>query len=260
MTILDEIIAHKRDEVAAQKTRRPLDEVVAAARDVDAPRSLACSLRVDDGTFRVIAEVKKASPSKGLIRPDFDPVAIARSYEQGGAAGISILTDEKYFQGRLEFLEAIRAAVDLPLLRKDFMVDPYQVWEARAAGADAILVILAALSDDEIEPLAAAAADLGLDILWEVHDAAEMERVAGFSPEIVGINNRNLRTFEVSLRTTRDLIPAVPEGALTVSESGFFERTELAMMREWGARAFMIGESLMRAPDPGVALAGLVRG
>jgi indole-3-glycerol phosphate synthase len=260
MTILDEILATKRGEVEARKRARPLAEVVAAVVSAPGTRGFAESLARDDAGMRIIAEVKKASPSKGVIREDFDPVLIARAYDGGGAAAISVLTDESYFQGRLEFLEAIRAEVSVPLLRKDFIIDLYQVYEARAAGADAILLILAALDDDMLGALSDVATHLDMDVLWEVHDVEEARRVRQFSPRVVGVNNRDLRTFHVSLETTREAISELPEDALIVSESGFFERSELEMMREWGVGAFLIGESLMRADDPEAALRVLVDG
>jgi indole-3-glycerol phosphate synthase len=209
--------------------------------------------------YRVIAEVKKASPSRGVIRADFDPVRIARAYAAGGAAALSVLTDEKHFQGKPEFLEAIRGEVDLPILRKDFLIDPYQVWESRALGADAILVILAAVDDALAASLAREARDLGMDVLWEVHDGEDLRRASAFAPALVGINNRALKTFAVTLETTRRLLPDVPRGAVAVSESGFSTRDELEAMASWGAGAFLIGESLMRAADPGEALRALVR-
>lgn len=256
MTILDRILDTKRTELEESRKARPLDEVVAAA--AQAPPALSLAEAVGQGGIQVVAEVKKASPSKGVIREDFDPVAIAAAYAGGGAAAISVLTDAEYFQGSLEYLRAIRQEVGVPLLRKDFIIDTYQVFEARAAGADAILLILAALSDQEAGPLAVTAAQLGMDVLWEVHNIEEMHRVAAFSPRVVGINNRDLKTFEVSLETTRGLLPEVPEGAVVISESGFFEREELEMMSGWGVDGFLIGEGLMRAEDPGGALRGLL--
>lgn len=262
MSILQRILATKAEELEALRRLRPLDEVRAAARDAPATRSLAAALApgVSDERFRIIAEVKKASPSKGVIRPDFDPVAIAAAYERGGAAAVSVLTDETYFQGRLDFLQRIRERIGLPVLRKDFLIDEYQVWEARAAGADAVLLILAALGDDQLDRLRAVTEALGMEVLWEVHDLEELRRVQKFSPRLVGVNNRDLTTFEVSLETTRRLIPDMPREALVVSESGFFERHELEMMRTWGAHGFLIGESLMRAADPADAVASLVGG
>ena len=256
MTILERILETKRAELEESRKARPLDEVVAAASQ--APPALSLAEAVGQAGIQIVAEVKKASPSKGIIREDFDPVAIATAYAGGGAAAISVLTDSEYFQGSLEYLRAIREKVAVPLLRKDFIIDTYQVFEARAAGADAILLILAALSDEEAEPLAAVAEQLGMDVLWEVHNIEEMHRVAGFSPAVVGINNRDLKTFEVSLETTRGLLPEVPADAVVISESGFFKREELEMMSGWGVDGFLIGEGLMRAEDPGAALRGLL--
>lgn len=259
MTILDRILIDKRAEVAACKEAVPLAELQRRVPSSSETRSLADALARSGKASRVIAEVKKASPSKGLIREDFDPVEIARGYEAAGARGISVLTDEKYFQGRLEYLTAIREVVGIPLLRKDFIVDPYQIWEARVAGADAILLILAAFSDDgALADLSALAGELGLDVLWEVHDTAELDRLLPLGPRIVGINNRDLRTFEVSLETTRTLLPRLPEGVVSVSESGFSRREELDQLQEWGVDAFLIGETLMRAPDPEQALRDLL--
>jgi indole-3-glycerol phosphate synthase len=268
MTILDRILEDKRREVEMRSATGGWDRVRARARSASPPRGFERALRgmasddevalgegSRDPAFRIIAEVKKASPSKGLIRADFDPVAIALAYERAGASAVSVLTDEGYFQGSLEHLEAVRAAVSLPCLRKDFIIDPFQVWEARAAGADAILLILAALGDDALAArLAAEAAALGMDVLWEVHDEAECDRARRFGPRLIGINNRNLRTFEVSIETTNRLLPRIPPKVLAVSESGFHRREELALLSSWGVGAFLIGESLMRAPDPGAAL------
>ena len=256
MTILERILDTKRAELEESRRARPLEEVAAAASQAPPALSLAEALGQDG--IQVVAEVKKASPSKGIIREDFDPVAIATAYAGGGAAAISVLTDSEYFQGSLDYLRAIRQEVAVPLLRKDFIIDTYQVFEARAAGADAILLILAALSDEEAGPLAAAAAELGMEVLWEVHNLEELRRLAGFKPRVVGINNRDLKTFEVSLETTRGLLPEVPDGALVISESGFFQREELEMMAGWGVDGFLIGEGLMRAEDPGQALRGLL--
>ncbi|MEE3199693.1 MAG: indole-3-glycerol phosphate synthase TrpC [Planctomycetota bacterium] len=256
MTILERILDTKRAELEESRKLRPLDEVVAAA--AQAAPALSLAEAAGRGGIQVVAEVKKASPSKGVIREDFDPVAIAAAYAGGGAAAISVLTDSEYFQGSLDYLRAIREKVAVPLLRKDFIIDTYQVFEARAAGADAILLILAALSDQEAEPLAAVAEELGMDVLWEVHNIEEMHRVAAFSPRVVGINNRDLKTFEVSLETTRGLLPEVPADAVVISESGFFVREELEMMSDWGVDGFLVGEGLMRAEDPGEALRGLL--
>ena len=260
MSILEEIVAHTRTVVAERIRVVPIDGLKAEAASRPAPRGFRDALVRADAGRSVIAEVKKASPSKGLIREDFDAVEIAEAYAGGGARALSVLTDEKYFQGHLDYLRAVRQAVELPILRKDFMVDEYQVWEARAAGADAILLIMAALSDAEIPPLASVAAELGMDVLWEVHDAEELARLQKFSPRLVGINNRNLKTFEVSLETTRTLLPQLPKDAVSVSESGFFEPAELEQLCGWGVDAFLIGESLMRQLDPGAALRRLVGG
>jgi indole-3-glycerol phosphate synthase len=261
VTILEKILSDKRAEVAERSRSLPLEALRARSRQAPPPRSLFAALSAPGKTaFKVIAEVKKASPSKGVIRADFDPVAIARSYEKAGAAAISILTDEKHFQGRIEFLEAVRAEVDVPLLRKDFIIERYQVHESRAAGADAILLICAALPRDaDLQALAGEAQALGMDVLWEAHDELELRRILPLKPAIVGINNRDLRTFEVSLETTRRLLPQVPRGAVSVSESGFSRRDELERMAEWGVKAFLIGESLLRAPDPGAQLELLLR-
>lgn len=256
MTILERILETKRGELEESKRARPREEVVFDATQAPPARSLEAAVRREG--LRIVAEVKKASPSRGIIREDFDPLAIAGAYAGAGAAAISVLTDSEYFQGSLEYLASIREAVDVPLLRKDFIIDTYQVFEARAAGADAILLILAALSDREVEPLASAAAELGMDILWEVHDREEMRRLGAFSPRVVGINNRDLKTFDVSLDTTRRLLPEVPGAAAVISESGFSRRDELEMMAGWGVDAFLVGEGLMRAEDPGAALSGLL--
>ncbi len=256
MTILERILETKRGELEESKRARPREEVVLAATQAPPARSLEAAVRREG--LRIVAEVKKASPSRGIIREDFDPLAIAGACAGAGAAAISVLTDSEYFQGSLEYLASIREVVDVPLLRKDFIIDTYQVFEARAAGADAILLILAALSDREAEPLASAAAELGMDVLWEVHDREEMRRLAAFSPRVVGINNRDLKTFDVSLDTTRRLLPEVPGAAAVISESGFSRRDELEMMVGWGVDAFLVGEGLMRAEDPGAALSGLL--
>jgi len=260
VTILDRILETKKTELVSRKATAPLSKLREAAARAPSPRSFFDALASKTAGFRVVAEVKKASPSKGVIREDFDPVGIARAYERGGAAAISILTDEQYFQGRLDFLEAIRPQVGLPILRKDFVIDVYQVWEARAAGADAILLILAALEDSELRELSDLADHLDMDVLWEVHNLDELRRLNTLGPRVVGINNRDLKTFDVSLETTKRLLPEVPDGALVVSESGFFEHSELEMMGGWGVDAFLIGESLMRSPDPGLALRDLIAG
>jgi indole-3-glycerol phosphate synthase len=257
--ILARIVATKTEEVAAAKRVRPAAEVEAAARAAAKARDFEGALRAKlaAGGPAVIAEIKKASPSRGVIRPDFDPPAIAASYERSGAACLSVLTDGPFFQGAPEHLAAARAACALPALRKDFIVDEYQVAESRAFGADAILLIVAALSDIQLATFAARARDLGMAVLVEVHDAAELDRALELDSAVVGINNRNLRTFEVSLATTLDLIPRIPAGRLVVTESGILERTDVTTMRACGVDVFLVGEAFMRAPDPGTELANL---
>jgi indole-3-glycerol phosphate synthase len=240
-----------RTAVARAKAARPLADVERAASRRPPPRGFAASLerKVAAGGVGLIGEIKKASPSAGLIRPEFDPAALARAYERGGAACLSVLTEEANFQGSLDHLEAVRAAVDLPLLRKDFMLDPYQMAEARAAGADCVLLILAALSDAEARTLESAASDWGLEVLVEVHDAAELERAVRLKARLIGINNRNLKTLKTDLATTEALAPRVSADRLVVSESGFSTPHDLARMAPLGVRAFLIGEALMRQSD-----------
>ncbi|MDJ0785943.1 MAG: indole-3-glycerol phosphate synthase TrpC [Myxococcota bacterium] len=253
MTILDEILSRKRDEVAAARRERSPESVRARAEAAPPPRGFRAAL-VAGTAPRVIAEVKRRSPSKGLIRADFDPIEIARAYTRGGAAALSVLTDEFYFGGHLDFLPAIREATPLPLLRKDFVVDPYQLDEARAAGADAALLIVSALSGELLSSLYEHARDLGLDVLVEVHDEAEMERARALGADLVGINNRDLRQFTTDLATTERLAPLSPEGAVLVSESGIFEPEHVERLTAAGASAFLVGESLMREPDVELAL------
>ncbi len=264
--ILQRILAVKRDEVDAAQARLPLAQVRreaeasgAAAGEPVAPRGFAAALRsrIEEGRSAVIAEIKKASPSKGVIRPDFDPAAIAASYEAAGAACLSVLTDVQFFQGDAEHLRAARAACSLPVLRKDFVIDPYQVYEARAWGADCILLIVAALDDGQMAELEACAAEVGLDVLAEVHDGEELDRALRLATPLVGINNRNLRSFEVSLATTLDLLGEIPADRLVVTESGILEPADVARMRGAGVNAFLVGEAFMRAPDPGAELARL---
>jgi indole-3-glycerol phosphate synthase len=257
--ILERILATKQDEVAASVRARPAGVVEAAAQAVAAPRDFEGALRekIAAGRPAVIAEIKKASPSRGLLRPEFDPPAIAASYERGGAACLSVLTDRTYFQGAPEFLTAARAACTLPVLRKDFIVDDYQVAEARAMGADAILLIVAALDDARLTAFEKHARALGMAVLVEVHDAAELDRALVLPNALIGINNRNLRTFEVALATTTSLLPRVPAGRLIVTESGILASSDVATMRAHGVEAFLVGEAFMRAADPGSALADL---
>jgi indole-3-glycerol phosphate synthase len=257
--ILDRILAAKRQEVEAARRLRPLAAVEEESARADAPRGFAAALqkKAAAGYPAVIAEIKKASPSKGVLRADFDPATIARGYAAGGAACLSVLTDRQFFQGAPEHLVAARAASGLPVLRKDFVIDPYQVHEARAMGADCILLIVAALDDGPLRVLEAAAHDLGMDVLVEVHDRAELDRALALRTPLVGVNNRNLRTFETRLETTLDLLSAVPSDRLLVTESGILSRADVERMRAAGVNAFLVGEAFMRAPEPGAALKAL---
>ena len=257
--ILTTILARKADEIAERSARVSLADLRARVADAPPTRGFADALNamIAQGDPAVIAEVKKASPSKGVIRPDFRPADIAVSYEFGGAACLSVLTDVDFFQGADDYLRQARDACTLPVLRKDFTVDPYQVYEARALGADCILLIVAALDDGQLVDLSGLAMQLGMDVLVEVHDIDELERALQIGAPLVGINNRSLRTFEVSLDTTLALQPAVPPDRLLVTESGIASREDVARMRANGVHAFLVGESFMRAPDPGAELARL---
>ncbi len=259
--ILQTILTRKTEEVAARRKRVSLETLRDAAGAADPPRGFLAALRgrVAAGQAAVIAEIKKASPSKGVLRELFEPAAIARSYERGGASCLSVLTDVDFFQGHDEYLRQARAACALPVLRKDFVIEPYQVFEARALGADCILLIVAALDGAKLGELLSLARELGLDALVEVHDAAEMRRALATPARLIGVNNRNLRTFETRLETTLDLVPGFPAERLLVTESGIHTREDVAVMRERGVHAFLVGEAFMRADEPGVKLAELFR-
>ncbi|MCS7046069.1 MAG: indole-3-glycerol phosphate synthase TrpC [Gemmataceae bacterium] len=252
-TILDEIVAAKRREIAERQTSVDLDELRRRAERAPAARNFRAALTRGPG-LGVIAEVKKASPSAGVLRADFDPVAVARAYEAAGADCLSVLTDGPYFQGDLAYLATIRAVCPLPLLRKDFLLDPYQVFEARAAGADAVLLIAEILDDAALRGLLALARDLGMEALVELHDPANLPRVLEAGATLVGINNRDLRTFHTSLERTLQLAPRIPSDRVVVSESGIKTRGDMEQLRAVGVKAVLIGETLMRADDPTAAL------
>ena len=257
--ILNQIVDVKRQEIAAATKRKSLAAMRADAESRVLTRDFVGAMRakIAAGQAAVIAEIKKASPSKGVLRTDFEPADIAQSYAEHGAACLSVLTDRQFFQGQPDYLKQARASCELPVLRKDFMVDPYQIYESRAMGADCILLIAACLDDAQMAELEAIARGLDMAVLVEVHDAAELERALKLKTPLVGINNRNLRTFEVTLETTLSLRDRVPSDRLLVTESGILGRADVQRMREAGVNAFLVGEAFMRAPDPGVALAEL---
>ncbi len=259
---LTEILATKHEEVAGRRAAIPYADLSAQARAASRPRGFRAALdaKVAAGGFGLIAEIKKASPSKGLIRADFDPPAHARAYQAGGAACLSVLTDARYFQGSEEYLIAARAACDLPVLRKDFMVDPWQVTEARAIGADAILIIVAALDDGAMAEIEAAAMDHGMDVLVEVHDAAEFDRALRLRSRLIGVNNRDLRDFSVDFARTYDLADRAPPGCTFVAESGLTTHADLQAMAARGVSCFLVGESLMRQADVTAATRNLLAG
>ena len=257
--ILDQIIAVKREEVAAAQKQKPMAVVRADAESRVLTRDFEGAMRakIAAGQAAVIAEIKKASPSKGVLRAEFIPADIAQSYAEHGAACLSVLTDKQFFQGSVDFLKQARASCDLPVLRKDFMIDAYQVYEARAMGADAILLIAACLDDAQMADMEAVARSLDMAVLVEVHDRAELDRALKLKTRLVGINNRNLKTFEVSLQSTLDLLPCVPADRLLVTESGIQTVEDVKRMREAKVHAFLVGEAFMRAAEPGEALAKL---
>ncbi len=258
-TVLKRILARKREEIAERSAHVPIGALQERAKSVDAPRGFvrAMEAKLAAGQSAVIAEAQIASPSKGVIRADFDPSAIARSYATGGAACLSVLTDADFFQGSEAYLQQARAACSLPVIRKDFIVDPYQVYEARAIGADCILLIVAALADQQMAELNALALDLGMDVLIEVHDEAELARSLPLGNKLVGINNRNLHNFETSLDNTYRLLDQIGDERIVVTESGIHTPQDVAAMREKGVNAFLVGEAFMRAEDPGAKLAEL---
>lgn len=259
--ILKKIMRRKEEEVAARAERLPLERLANGVADAPPARGFADALaaRSDSGLPAVIAEIKKASPSKGVLRADFRPAEIAASYEGGGAACLSVLTDVDFFQGSDAYLQQARAACSLPVLRKDFIIDPYQVYEARAIGADCILLIVACLDAMKLRELGALAQELGLDVLIEVHDRQELERALAVPGRLIGINNRDLRSFQVSLETTIGLLDSIPKDRIPVTESGIHTREDIARLRNFGVHAFLVGEAFMRAEDPGAMLEELFR-
>lgn len=257
--ILQKIVARKREEIAAAKQQCNESEIKQRAVEAPPVRGFVASMRerIEQGSVAVIAEIKKASPSKGVLREDFDPAQIARSYERAGACCLSVLTDIDFFQGSADYLKQARANCQLPVLRKDFMVDPYQVYEARAMGADCILLIVSCLEDQRMQELAELATSLKMDVLVEVHDREELQRALALSLPMIGINNRNLRTFETRLQTTLELLDEIPSDRLVVTESGIASKEDVALMRANHIHAFLVGEAFMRVDDPGEGLANL---
>ncbi|MCP4695999.1 MAG: indole-3-glycerol phosphate synthase TrpC [Gammaproteobacteria bacterium] len=258
--ILKKILRRKAEEVRERCSRISIRALSEQAANAAVPRGFATAIetRLQNRQAAVIAEIKKASPSKGVIREDFDPAAIAQSYAQGGAACLSVLTDEEFFQGSGQYLQQARAACALPVLRKDFIIDAYQVYEARAWGADCILLIVAALGDAQLRELSGLAVHLNMDVLIEVHNREELERALCLPLQLIGINNRNLRTFETHLQTTLQLLDAIPEDRVVITESGIRSSRDVALMRDAGVHVFLIGEAFMRADDPGAALAEFI--
>ena len=254
--ILDKILATKREEIRLTSSYRPIEDLQREVGDAPIVRNFEQAIRnkIANGESAVIAEIKKASPSKGVIREQFDPITIAQTYEQNGAACLSVLTDRDYFMGAAEYLVAARSATQLPVLRKDFIVDPYQIFEARCMGADCILLIVAALEQSQMLELEHVATQLGMSVLVEAHSQEEFERAIQLETSLIGVNNRDLRTFETSLETTFGLISALPEDRILITESGIHDRTDVTLMRERGVFAFLVGEAFMRQPDPGEAL------
>lgn len=258
--VLDKICNDKREHVANKKSERSVEELLDAIQSTLVPRGFINALKnKPDENIALISEVKKASPSKGIIRSDFDPVEIAKIYQNNGASCLSVLTDEPYFQGHDDYFTAIRENVSLPMLRKDFMVDDYQIYESRALGADCILLIMACLSDEQAKDFYALATSLGMDSLFEVHDDEEMQRALKLNPKMLGINNRNLKTLDVDLKTGLNLGTQIPDGILKVAESGIYSSDDVATFLEAGFNAFLIGESLMREDDIGTAVQKIIR-
>lgn len=259
--ILKKILATKEQEILERSSVRPMDQLRSECADMPAARGFIASIeqRTSEGHAAVICEIKKASPSKGVIRPDFSPAEIAADYSAHGAACLSVLTDEQYFQGHDRFIEVAKSACDLPVLRKDFTIDTYQVFEARVIGADAILLIVAALNDEMLLELSETAADADLDVLVEVHNREELERALKLPCRLIGINNRNLRTFETTLDTTFDMLDMIPEDRILVTESGIREERDVYLMQRHGVNAFLVGETFMRAPSPGAKLQEVFR-